>query len=221
MRIFGYNSPLMTFLSRLGDLMLLNILWLVCCLPIVTAGAATTAFYRCAMDLDEPVHKPILRRFFETFRTGFGKSTVLFVVWAVLIALVLLNCWFYAVMFQNTEGWMGLLSLLPAFVLLLVSSYLFPIHAFFENSVGGILKNAFRLTLAHLPVTVVIAFLGCVPALLLYYVTDIFLYLLAVWTLFGFALIAYLQAHFLKKIFRLYLPETEAEEENGEDTEKN
>ena len=87
MSIFRYNSPLMNFLNRLGDLMILNILWLVCSLPVITAGAATTALCRSVMDLDEPDQKPLLRRFFGTFRAGIGKSTALFAIWVLFIVL--------------------------------------------------------------------------------------------------------------------------------------
>ena len=90
MRIFRYNSPLMTFLSRMADLMILNILYIVCCLPVLTAGAATTALYSCVMNLDEPDEQPVFRRFFRVFFKDFGRSTALFGVWLVLMVLVVL-----------------------------------------------------------------------------------------------------------------------------------
>ena len=216
MRIFRYNSPLMTFLSRLADLMILNMLWLLCCLPIITAGAATTALYSCAMNLDEPNEQPVFRRFFQSFRTGFGKSTALFAIWVIMMALVLVNLWFYLVLLRDPSQWLRVLPLIPAVLILLVSNYLFPLQARFENSLLGTVKNAFSLTLVHLPTTVVITAIHILPVLVLYYFTDIFVYLLAVWTLFGFALLTYLSGHFLKKVFDQHLPQSE-ENENEED----
>lgn len=218
MRIFRYNSPLMMFLSRLGDLIVLNILWLVCCLPVITAGAATTALYSCAFNLDEANEQPVFLRFWSAFRAGFGKSTALFAIWVVMMALLAANLWFYLVLLRDLDGWFRFLPMIPAVLLLLVSSYLFPLQAQFENSLGQLLKNAFSLTLVHLPTTVVMAFIDCFPVLLLYFKTDVFLYLLAAWSLFGFALLAYLKSYFAKKVFRLHLPLEESEEaENGED----
>ena len=49
--LFNADSPLMRFLSRVADIMLLNALWLLCCVPIVTAGAATTAMYHVTLKL--------------------------------------------------------------------------------------------------------------------------------------------------------------------------
>lgn len=209
MRIFRYNSPLMTFLSRMADLMILNILYLVCCLPVLTAGAATTALYSCAMNLDEPNAQPVFRRFFKVFFGDFWRSTALFGLWVMAMVLVALNLWFYLVLLRDLDGWFRILPLLPTAMLLLVSSYLFPLQAWVENSFWQLLKNAVSLTIVHLPTTVLIAAVNCVPVLLLYFKTDIFIYLLAVWTLFGFALIAYLNGYLAKRIFNKHLPQVD------------
>lgn len=222
MRILRYHSPLMTFLTRLADIILLNVLWIVCSLPLITAGAATTALYSCTLNLDEPTEQPVVRRFFRAFGAGFGKSTALFAVWVVAMALVALDVLFYLYIIEDLDTWFRVLFMIPAFILLLISSYLFPLHARFETSLGQLLKNAVSLTIVHLPTTALIAVLNCVPVLLLFLKTDIFLYLLAVWTLFGFSLIAYLNSYFLKKIFRMHLPEeTEEGIQDGADISKN
>lgn len=36
------DSPLMRFLSNVADLIALNLIWLICCVPIVTIGPSTT-----------------------------------------------------------------------------------------------------------------------------------------------------------------------------------
>ena len=193
--------------------MILNVLYLVCCLPVITAGAASTALYSCALNLDEG--QPVFRRFWRAFCAGFGKSTALFAVWLVGMVLVLLNVWFYLQFMGSLGSVSQLLSLLPAMLILLISSYFFPLQAQFETTLPQLLRNALSLTVVHLPETLGITLLNCIPVLLLYFKTDVFLYLLAVWSLFGFALIAYLNGYFLKKIFRKHLPEEKSEEENG------
>ena len=49
--LFNYDNPVWRFIGKLGDLILLNILWIVCSIPIVTAGAATTAVYYVTLKL--------------------------------------------------------------------------------------------------------------------------------------------------------------------------
>lgn len=217
MRIFRYNSPLMRFLNRLADIMLLNILYLICSLPVITAGAAKTALYSCAMNLDEPNEQPVFRRFIKVFRTDFGRSTALFAIWIAAMVLVALNLWFYLVLLRDVDGWLRVLPLVPAALLLLFSSYLFPLQAYLDNSFGQLLKNTVSLTLVHLPMTVIITAINCIPVLLLLFKTDIFVYLMAVWTLFGFALIAYLNGYLCKRVFHKHLPQTETEEIKNEE----
>lgn len=206
MRIFCYNSPLMKFLNRLADIMLLNILYLVCSLPLITAGAAQTALYSCVMNLDGPNEQPVFRRYFKVFCADFCRSTALFGVWLVAMLLVLLNLWFYFIFLREIDGWYRVLPMIPAVLLLLVSSYLFPLQAYFDSGFLQLLKNAVSLTFVHLPMTVIITAINCIPVLLLYFKTDIFVYLMAVWTLFGFALIAYLNGYLCKRVFCKHIP---------------
>ena len=120
MRILRYHSPLMTFLTRLADIILLNVLWIVCSLPLITAGAATTALYSCTLNLDEPTEQPVVRRFFRAFCAGFGKSTALFAVWVVAMALVALDVLFYLYIIEDLDTWFRVLFMIPAFILLLI-----------------------------------------------------------------------------------------------------
>lgn len=218
MRIFRYNSPLMRFLNRLADIMILNVLYVVCCLPIITAGAATTALYSCTMKLDEPDEQRIIRRFFRAFCADYGRSSALFFIWAVAMVLVLINLWFYFVLLRDVDGWYRILPMIPTVLLLLFSSYLFPLQAYFDNGFWQLLKNALSLALVHLPMTAVITAINCIPVLLLYFKTDVFVYLMAVWTLFGFALIAYMNGYLCKTVFHKHLPQSETEENENEES---
>ena len=39
------DNPFFRLMGAIGDLVVLNILWLLCCLPVVTAGASTLALF--------------------------------------------------------------------------------------------------------------------------------------------------------------------------------
>ena len=49
--LFNLDSPIMRFLSKVCDLMILNVMCIICCLPIVTAGASITALYTITMKM--------------------------------------------------------------------------------------------------------------------------------------------------------------------------
>ena len=71
-RIFGF----------LGQMILLNLLWMVCSLPVVTAGASTTALFYCTLKLHKDKDIRVIRDFFKSFRQNFGQSTM---AWLLLL----------------------------------------------------------------------------------------------------------------------------------------
>ena len=48
---FNYDNPIWRFIGRLGDMVVLNILWIICSIPIITIGASTTALYYCTLKI--------------------------------------------------------------------------------------------------------------------------------------------------------------------------
>ena len=88
-KIFGLDSPVVRFMTRVGELMLFSVLWILCCLPLVTVGAATAALFRMMFNMKEARSTRLLD-FFRAFRDNFKKATVL---WLILLgaAMVLLG----------------------------------------------------------------------------------------------------------------------------------
>ena len=68
--LFDIESPLMTWLSRLADLMVLNLLWLLSCVPIITVGAATAALYSASIAIMEGRCGSAAGAFWREFRGG-------------------------------------------------------------------------------------------------------------------------------------------------------
>ena len=71
MKIFDLDSPLMNVLNKMADLMWLNILTLICCIPIITAGAAFTSMHYVALKIVRNEESYITRSFFKSFKTNF------------------------------------------------------------------------------------------------------------------------------------------------------
>ena len=88
--LFNPDNAIMNFIGKLLDCFFLNVLWLVCCIPVVTIGASTTALYYCSIKLakDEPVS--VLHDFFHSFRANFipaTKITLLFLAVGIILGL--------------------------------------------------------------------------------------------------------------------------------------
>ena len=75
--IFNYDNPVWRFIGKLGDLMILNILWVICSIPIFTMGASTTAVYYVTMKLVRGDDGYTLRNYFKSFKDNFKQATVI------------------------------------------------------------------------------------------------------------------------------------------------
>lgn len=68
------KNPVFSFLNLLGQLILLSILWTICCLPIITIGASTTALYYTVVKVLRRNRDSLFAAFFREFRGSFLQS---------------------------------------------------------------------------------------------------------------------------------------------------
>lgn len=203
MKIFNIDSPLMRALAYLTDLVILNILWLICCIPIVTIGASTTALYGCF--LNRSIESSIVKRFFQQFRSNLKNSTILWGIDIVFLAILMMNIWFY---YNNIEGDFSIariLLLMPAVILGVGTEYIFPLQSHFENSVKQTIKNSFLVGMAHFPTSLLILIIQSLPVILALVDIGIFLRISPVLLLIGQSAIANISSLFFKRIFKDYV----------------
>lgn len=206
-KLFDPDSPAMRGVSMFGTLVELNILWLVCCIPIVTIGASTTALYRMMFRLRED--KPCgVKEFFKALKADFWKSTGVFLVLVVFG----IGTWLYLQIANRSVGMMQAAMTVLSFVLFLVlgflASYAFPLTAFFENSVFGTLKNALAISLRHLPWTLLVLVINLFPLAVLYFSMELFIQMLITFLFILPGLQSFWIAGIMRRIFENYIPET-------------
>ena len=91
--LFAADGKLAQTLGKIADLVILNVLWIVCSIPVVTAGAAATAFYSVALKMIKNEEAYVASSFFKAFRENFKQS---FIVTLILLAVAaVLGCDFY------------------------------------------------------------------------------------------------------------------------------
>ena len=95
MKIFDIDGPVIQFLNKMADLMLINILTMVCCIPIITAGAAFTAMHYMALKIVRDEECYITRGYFKSFRENFRQSTIIWLL--LLLVAVILGMDFYII----------------------------------------------------------------------------------------------------------------------------
>lgn len=191
--------------SWLGDLMALNLLWLLGCLPIVTIGASTAAMYAAARKLAEGSCTSVLRAWWAAFHGGFQKATAAFFLLLLPAAVLAADAWLLAT--YPFPVWVKAVTLLAGIVFLLTAGYVYPLQARFENTVWKTLMNSCVMALAHLPVSLMMTALNLLPLVLALTAPGIFLRSIPVWLLFGGALTALMNTLLLRGVFSKYLPQ--------------
>ena len=209
-KFFNMDSPMVRFMTKLADLMLVNVLFLITCVPVVTIGAGWTALYFVVMKLFRGEEGGIFRDYFRSFRQNFRQATILWLGVLALAALVLVDLRLITLMEASPAAAAVHTALLVlGAAVILVLQYLFPSLARFENPLGTTIKNAALMAVCHLPQSIVMAvFSGG-----LVYVTLLNGYTLSigilVWMFLGFSLAAFCNSSILLKIFDRYTPGTD------------
>ena len=198
MKIFDLDSPLINFLNKVADLMCLNILTMICCIPIITAGASLTAMHYMALKIVRNEECYITRGFFKSFKENFKQATIIWLI--LLLVVVILVGDVYIIMKSGIEFHMVLRVVIMAAAVLVAftATFVFPVLAKFENSVKGTIKNAFLMSILQFPKTITMIVLNILPAVLFIY----FFQMIPVIFLFGFSLPAFLGAFLYNKFFQ-------------------
>lgn len=199
MKLFSLDSPLMQALSKVADLLLLNVLTLICCLPVVTIGASLTAMNYMALKIVRNEECYIVRGFFKSFRENFKQATLIWLI--LLLVIVVLAADFLIMRGGEATGFGRVLwgvvsaaSLMVAFTMI----YVFPVLAKFENTVFRTLKNAFMISLMKFPRTIVMLVAYAVPPVLFLTVVPA----MPLCFLFGLSVPAWISAKLYNKFFK-------------------
>jgi uncharacterized membrane protein YesL len=201
----------MRFMSTLGDLMLLNFIFLLCSVPVVTIGASVTAMDTVVFRmLREKDGQGVLTQFFVAFRQNFRRATILWLLLLPACGILVLDL----LLFSGVTGvmrWLSIVFLLLMLLVVFTAGYVFPLLSQFENDVRGTLKNALVLSLGYLPRTLAITALNVLPFALLLFNIYMFLYVGFIWIFLYFSAAAYLIAKTLEPVFAPYREPKEEE----------
>ena len=201
--LFNYENPFIQFLVRVGDLMILNVLFILCSAPVVTLGASLTALHRVTQNMLFEQEEPLLKACFRAFRQNFKQSTL---AWLVeLVVIVSLVCDVLLVMAYFNGGLAKAMYILVAVLAILVAgvfSYLMPLIARYENGTRQQVNNAVVLAIIKLPKTLLLMLLNLLPVILLLISVPVFVQTLIFWVIIGFAFVSFLTSSILKPVFQ-------------------
>ncbi|MCM1047025.1 MAG: YesL family protein [Clostridiales bacterium] len=204
-RFLDLDSPFMRALSRMADLMILNLLVLVLCIPVITAGAAFTAMHFVLLKIVRGEEGYLVRGFFKSFKQNFRQATILWLMILGVVALLVLDLVILGSAAMDMPRIYTILILAIALLLLIVGVYIFPVLARFDNSIKNTLRNAFLISFINLPKSILMVVVLFLPLLLAYFISYSVIFVI----LFGISVPAYISAYLYSGIFKRFEPEPE------------
>ncbi len=196
--LLNINSPAMRFFGEVFDLIVLNILTVVCCLPVFTAGAAMTAMHYVLFHKVNHQDEGVVHPFFKSFRQNFVQATA---IWLFLLAGAAVIVMDIRIRNVSPESFLGrgieTFLLLPIIVLVCIFIYVFPILSRFSNTIVRTVANSLVAALVYFPRTVMMAAVLGSYALALW---NFPLKLTPLLILFGFVFPWYICALLYKKV---------------------
>ena len=211
MKKFGIDNPFFGFMGRVGDILILNILFVVTCIPVVTIGTSLCAMYQVALRMARKESNYVVREYFRAWKEEWKQSTI---IWLILFAVC---CLLVFDVIVGRDMWDLLNAAVGAllFVWGMIFTYVFAVQARFANTVRNTLKNAMYMAVRHFPFTVLMMVLNLIPVLCILLGSVTMAMATPIYIVVGFPLTARINAIFLNRIFKKYIPDEE-KRENGE-----
>ena len=207
-KFFNLDSPFMIFLSNLTDVVILNVLCLVCCIPVITIGPSITAMHYVTLKMAREEEILVVKYFFKAFKDNFKQAAL---AWLGFLAITVVFFIDYRILkameLDNTKVLLMVIGAIYMFVCF-TNMYVFPLMARFANPMKQTLKNAFFMSILHILKTIVMAVIYILPFVFLPLHYNVILVFLLV----GLSGPAYINSFIWKSIFKKYEPEKEKEE---------
>lgn len=207
-RFFNPDNPVMEFIAKIFDLVILNLIFIFSCVPIITIGASTSALSYVTLKMVRGEDPYIWRNFWKSFRQNFKQGTLVW-IFSILI-FIFLGMDFYIINSQNTSLFavVRILLWIVCAVALSVFLYVFPVISHFVCATKQALKNALLMTFGHLPYTLMMLALAGLLLFLCSSSSKLFAMIVVLSGICGFSVVSFVYSIMFDRIFQKYESET-------------
>lgn len=205
--VFNMDGPLFRVLSRLADLVILNVYFVIGCLPIFTIGTSLSAMYYVCYKMTKEEEGYLHKEFFKAYKQNFKQGSIMTLIFLLVGGVVGFDL-YLAKEAPEALGDMAkpMLGLAYAglILLFLVAEFSFPVLARYENTIKVTIKNAILMELSNILWLLLISVINCLLVILFAVDPGNFIRLMVIWILFGASVPAYLNSYIFMKIFSKY-----------------
>lgn len=199
------DNIIIRVLTRIFDFILLNILWVVCSIPIITIGASTTALYSVMLKITKNQDGYIIKDYFKAFRENFRQGTVVWMILALLGFLIGADMAIVGRASGITASAGIVIFCITGFFYFIEVLFVFPLIAVFRNSTGNMIKNAILIPASRLPYAFPVLFLTGMCLILTFLNQTTILAGAAIWSVIGVSVLTYANSFFIRKVLEPYM----------------
>lgn len=224
----GVNNPLnqlekgtdkrniiIRILEKFGDLFVLNLIFVLSCIPIITIGASVTALFTMTNKMVRNEDGTVWNGFWKAFRQNFKIGTKLWVLILLYLGILYGEFMYMQQMTGQGVNFMVVLIGLEMVILSFTLPLLFPIVARYENTVWNYLKNTLLISVANLKTWLIVFIMWAVPMLAMTASALVFAYTWYLWILILFGIFAYATSMVMQGVFdKLEAPKEDMEKGN-------
>ena len=215
-RLFNLDNPFMQFLFRVSDLIILNLIFMLSCIPIVTIGASISALHSVCLKIVRGQESYMWQGFWKAFRQNFKQGTILWIISILLFIFINMD---YTILnavdipfFSYVKVALGAVSA----ILFSMFIYVFPVIAHFKCTIRQAIKNALFMTIGHLPFSIILVVMYSLIFLLATWNVKTLALVIVVATICGFSVVTLTACIIFDRIFKKYEPEQEPVPEYSE-----
>lgn len=193
-------NPVLDFVNTLCNFIVLNLVFLITCLPVITIGTALASLYCVTLKEARGEYGYLVRTYIKEFRSNLKSGTSAFAILFVLAAVLLFSLFFWNSMGTLLGTALTALLAVALIAWFVTCTYTFPLIARFENTTRQTLKNAFALAISNGKATLALLLIDALVFFFCFFLPPMKLLMV----LFGFAFVAYCHSFVLKKVFAPY-----------------
>lgn len=205
MNLLNEDNVVHIALNIIGDIILANLLFILCSIPLITIGPSFTALYHCILRTVKGNNNGTVKTFFRAFRENFVQSLIAWIAFLLVLFVLILNIRFLL----QTNSAMGKLLLYLSYaltgMLIIYFLYIFPVISAFSGTLKNHLVNSYLFAFMHFPSTLLIALVSILPMYMTYQDLKLMPLYACCWFFFGFGLTAYINSKLFYRMFKPYL----------------
>ena len=153
--LFNMDNAFFRFMGKLFDVVALNLVFIIVCIPLVTIGPAVSALYYASVKSIRRDRSYPIKEFFKAFKRDFKQSFIVGLILVLASVIIYVDIRFVVDYIKNDFTAMRYVYLVIGLVISFISVYIFPLISRFSLKISGLFRLSFYLAIRHLLTTIV------------------------------------------------------------------